>query len=219
MIIMKKITCLVLLLSFAFVHAQNDDASTTDKLSFAKGSQFVNLNVSLQTSNVDSQGSTQTQETKNFGFSINPSYSYAVSDNLFLGLGVGYTYNDREGKINGVVENESNTNSYSIFPFVRYYKGIGKKLALFVQGETRYSYSKSELNQARPRKNDSFFVGIRPGLVFMLNKNFGLETSIGALGYTRSNIDDEAIGTESDFNSFNFSLSSSNLFFGLNYYF
>jgi hypothetical protein len=216
---MKKFTCFVLLLAAAFVNAQNDDTTTSDKLSFTKGSQFVNLNLSLISSTVDSKGSTQTQETTSLGFTINPSYSYAVGDNLFLGLGVGYTYNDREGKINGVVENEANTNSYSIFPFVRYYKGIGKKLALFVQGETRYSYSKTEVNEARPRTTDSFFIGVRPGLVFMLNKNFGLETSIGALGYTTSSIDDEAVGTESDFNRFDFSLSSSNLFFGLNYYF
>jgi len=53
----------------------------------------------------------------------------------------------------------------------------------------------------------------------MLNKNLGLETSIGALGYTTTNLEDEANNSEIDFNSFDFSLNSTNLLFGLTYYF
>jgi hypothetical protein len=215
---MKKITLFAFLLAFAFVNAQDKD-TTTDKLSFAKGSQFINLNLSLNTTNTDVKGTTQTQESKNFGFSINPSYSYAISDNFFLGLGLGYSTNSRENDLNGVLDNEASTNSFAVFPFVRYYKGIGKKLAFFVQGETRYTHSKNEVNNTNARTTNSFFFGVRPGFTFMLSKNLGLETSVGALGYTTSNIEDEGNNSESDFNTFSFSLNSSNLLVGLSYYF
>ncbi|EDP97148.1 outer membrane beta-barrel protein [Kordia algicida OT-1] len=216
---MKKITFFACLLAFAFVNAQDGDKNSSDKLTFAKGSQFINLNLSVNTSTSDFEGTTQTQEAKNFGFNINPSYSYAISDNFFLGLGLGYGHNKRENEINGAADNEATTNSFQIFPYVRYYKGIGKKLAFFVQGETRYTNSKNEVNNQDARETNTLFFGVRPGFVFMLNKNLGLETSIGALGYTTSNTDDLANNSEIDTNSFNFSLNSSNLLFGLSYYF
>lgn len=202
-----------------FVNAQNGDQYNSDKLTFVKGSQFINLNLSVNTNTSQFQGTTKGQETKKFGFTINPSYSYAVSDNLFLGLGLGYTYNKRENELNGTFDNEANTSSFQVFPYIRYYKGIGKKLAFFIQGETRYTNSKSELNNQDAREVNTLFFGVRPGFVFMLNKNLGLETSVGALGYTTSNTDDLANNSEIDTNSFNFSLNSSNLFVGLSYHF
>jgi hypothetical protein len=67
----------------------------------------------------------------------------------------------------------------------------------------------------RSSTSDSFFFGVRPALALMLNKNLALETSIGALGYTTGNSENEPNNSEGSFNNFNFSLNSSNLFFGL----
>ncbi|MBC8754284.1 outer membrane beta-barrel protein [Kordia sp. YSTF-M3] len=214
---MKKITLFLCILTVAFVNAQDD--TTSDKLTFAKGSQFINANLSLNISNSDLEAQTQTQESKNFGFTINSSYAYAISDNLFLGLGLGYANSTRENELNGALDNEAKTNSFEIFPYVRYYKGIGKKLAFFVQGETRYTNSNTEVNNADIANTDTFFFGIRPGLTLLLNKNLALETSIGALGYTTSTSENESNASETSFNNFNLSLNSSNLFFGLSYYF
>ncbi|WP_298507361.1 autotransporter domain-containing protein [uncultured Kordia sp.] len=220
---MKKITLFVCLFTIAFVNAQDADKTTSDKLSFEKGTQFVNLNFSVNSSETNFERQTQDQldtgETKAFGFSINASYAHAINNNLFLGLGVGYGSNKNEAtNIDGSV-NENDSKSYQVFPYVRYYKGIGKKLALFIQGEARYSHFENELNALNDGESDNFFVGIRPGITFMLNKNFALETSFGALGYTHSKIDNGRFNTEATSNSFNLSLNSSNLFFGLNYYF
>ena len=53
----------------------------------------------------------------------------------------------------------------------------------------------------------------------MLNKNLGLETTIGALGYTSGDSENETGSNKSDTKAFNLSLNTSNVFFGLNYYF
>jgi outer membrane protein W len=216
---MKKITLLFSMLAIVFAHGQNDDTNATDNLTFAKGSQFINLNIFFVTSNADQEVGTESQNSKDLGVSINPSYSYAVSDNLFLGLGVGYTFADNDVTSTFLDDRNTTDSGYSIFPFVRYYKGIGKKLALFVQGEARYDYSKSEFNDTSTDTRSEFFIGVRPGLVFMFSKNFGFETSIGALGYTTVNTEDEGVNQETDIKSFSFSLDSTNLMFGLNYYF
>lgn len=220
---MKKITFVVCLLLIAFVNAQDDLVGSSDKLTFKKGTQFVNVNFSLNNSESDFQRQIQNQigdgETKSFGFRINTSYAYAISNNLFLGLGLGYSKNDFETEFNNVTENEAESTSYQIFPFVRYYKGIGKKLAFFVQGEARYSYIENDINSLRNGEFNDFFFGVRPGITFMLSKNIALETSIGALGYTHSKGENVRSNTESTRNTFAMSLNSSELLFGLNYYF
>lgn len=220
---MKKITLLVCLLITAFVNAQDDDKTTSNKLTFEKGTQFVNMSFSVNSSETDFERQIQDQleigETQVFGFRVNASYAYAINNNLFLGLGVGYGSNKSETNVNNINVNENDSKSYQVFPYVRYYKGIGKKLALFLQGEARYSHFENDFNALNSGESDNFFIGIRPGITFMLNKNFALETSFGALGYRHSKIDNERFNTESTSNSFDLSLNSSDLFFGVNYYF
>lgn len=218
---MKKITLFLCMLIIGFANAQNNDQNTTsDKITFEKGSQFININLSLRNTNSELKRPSDGGEVKTFTFSINPSYAYAINDNLFLGIGLGYSRSKRKDGVNNnnVDYDEITTNSYQVFPFVRYYKGIGKKLALFIQGEARYSHFETELNFLNGNKSNDFFFGIRPGLTLMLNKNLALETSIGALGYRTGKSENERNNSESSFNTFEFSLNSSNLFFGLSYY-
>ena len=144
---MKKITLFACLLLIAIVNAQ-DATTTSDKLTFEKGTQLINGSFSINIGNSDLEANTQTQESENFGFSISPSYAYAISNDLFLGLGLGYSNNTRENTLNGVLDSETKANSYNIFPYVRYYKGIGKKLAFYIQGEnTRDSYRYDDLRR------------------------------------------------------------------------
>lgn len=217
---MKKITLVVCLLIIAFVNAQDDTKNDSDKLTFAKGTQFVNVNLSLGATDSDFISETQNYNTKRFHFNINSSYSYAISNNLFIGLGLGYSYNkQKQDDRSDVSDFEDKGNTYRVFPYVRYYKGIGKKLAFFIQGETRFSHSKIERNNEENWRTNSLFIGVRPGFTLMLNKNLGLETSIGSLGYASADSENKLNNSNSDSKGFSLSLNTSNLFFGLNYYF
>lgn len=215
---MKQITLFLCILTVVFAHAQ-DDTTISDKLNFPKGTQFINANLSLSSFKTDTEDDTQIQESKSFGFTINSSYAYAISDNLFLGVGLGYSHNKRETDVNGVLENDVTNNSYQVFPYVRYYKGIGKKLAFFIHGEVRYTHFENEFNALNSGESDNFFFGVRPGLTLMLNKNLALETTIGSLGYSTGKIENEGTSVETSFSGFNLSLNSADLFFGLSYYF
>lgn len=216
---MKKITLFFCMLAIGFVHAQdNDQDSSSDKLTFKKGTSLINGGLFFNSTKTETTTTLEQEDTR-FGIGINSSYAYAISDDLFLGLGLGYSHNKRESDIPGSPVQESTSNTFRVFPYIRYYKGIGKRLAFFVQGEAQFSTGKTKSNGEDFIETDSFFVGVRPGLTFMISKCLALETTIGALGYSTNNLENFQSNVESDASSFDFSLNTSNLIFGLSYYF
>ena len=92
-------------------------------------------------------------------------------------------------------------------------------MSIFGQGEILFSNEKEEVNGLETAKIQRDFVGIRPGITFMLSKNFALETTIGAIGYTSQNAESQQNNIESDSNEFGISLDFDDLVFGLSYYF
>jgi hypothetical protein len=206
--------------AIGFLHAQdNDKDSSSDKLTFEKGTSLVNVGFFVNDRNTEAELPSQTQEDNRFGIGINSSYGYAISDDLFLGLGFGYSSNKREVDVTGNPTQEFKNITFRIFPYVRYYKGIGKNLAFFVQGETEYSRNTIEFDGVDTVETDGFSVGVRPGLTYMIRKCLALETTIGAVGYTSSSSKNLQNNDDSDLRGFNFSLNSSDLIFGLSYYF
>ncbi|WP_298507363.1 outer membrane beta-barrel protein [uncultured Kordia sp.] len=214
---MKKYIYYICLLLVAFVHAQEVDTNDADVLRFEKGAQFLNLNLSLNHSNEETILSSQEViETKRSNITIRSSYAYAISDNFFLGLGLGYVHSTSDTK-NGTTNVDDNSlvgNTYTIFPYARYYKGIGEKLAVFLQGEASYRHS-----NIHTFKSNNFSAGLRPGITFMMDKNLALEASVGFLGYFSGTSEEDGGLSERDNKGFRASLNSSNLLFGLNYYF
>ncbi|WP_046745667.1 outer membrane beta-barrel protein [Kordia zhangzhouensis] len=215
---MKKITLFALLFTFAYVNAQEKKEGSNDKLTFEKGSCLLSGGFFLDTTKIENSGAV-TQENDQFGIGFNTLYGYAVKDNLFIGLGVGYSHNKNESSSPGTNTQELTANTFRIFPYVRYYRGIGERLSFFVQGETQFSKGKSEFNTNDDIKTKGWFIGVRPGLTYMFSDKLAIETTIGSLGYTTSNAKNSQNGAESDRDSFGLSLNSSNLVFGLTYYF
>ncbi|MEM6720950.1 MAG: outer membrane beta-barrel protein [Bacteroidota bacterium] len=218
---MKKYIYILCLFTFISVNAQDDttsDETTTDKLTFAKGSNLLNAGLFFNSSKIENNVGA---EQKQFLFGANTAYGYAINDNFFLGLGLGYVNRDAEFTDTLGSTQDLTSYSFNIFPYVRYYKGLGKHLAIFGQGEVLFSNEKEELNGIDTQKINTFFVGIRPGLTYMLNKNFALEITVGALGYTSRNIDDLSVANsvDTDTSEFGLSLNFDDLIFGLSYYF
>jgi hypothetical protein len=205
------------MLTIAFVNAQDVQHPNADKLTFEKGTQFVNANFFVSTSKDDvSFPNEQFTETTQNQFNTRASYAYAIGKNLFLGLSLRYTHQTVEQESNNAVTNGAgfSSNTYGIFPYVRYFKGLGKKLAAFFQGSAGYRHT-----NFGPNKTNEVVFGLRPGITFMMNKNLALETSLGFLEYSFSNSENEDTNTEQDFNGLFVSLSTSNLLLGVTYYF
>lgn len=239
---MKKTFFLLVVLAFNLGFSQDADKQVNKINIIEKGtwSLIGSASFSFRDSERESINSRTSESRLNFEsdsevflINLSPQLGYAIHKNLVIGLGIGYGYSKNES--NAVRDNgetsfsESNSESLDLFPFIRLYKPVGNIVFFFIQGEARYSkgWSDSKTTNSEPfsGERNEFFIGVRPGFTIFLSKNFALETNIGTLGYTSgsnesdgSNID---LVREQDTDSkvFDFSLNSSNLRFGVSYYF
>lgn len=205
---MKKLLFAIMAIASSIVVGQEKE----QKFLIPKNTWNISGGLSLNNSNTKSEES----KSDSFGFNFKPKIGYFFHNNLSAGIGLGYGYNNHS--TNNDFQNETTTNLFSIFPYVKKHFSIGKKVGLFLQGEFRYSYAKNgnSYELTYKRINHSYFFGVRPGLTFLITKKLAIETSIGALGYSKNNSRyqrDEA--KESSHNSFSFDLNSSNLTLGL----
>ena len=190
-------------------------------------------NASLSFGNSESKTDSGTTENDRWAIAINGKTGHFFGNNILVGLGVGYQFNDSntDRDFNGQTDtSEFDRQELSLFPFVRGYKSLGPKTALFLEGEFRYSRILSkdynEGQQTSEGTSNDFFIGLRPGITYFATKNLALEANFGVLGYRYGdgeseffNANDPNSVSEQQGGSFDFSLNPNNLFFGLSYYF
>ncbi|HEY5751484.1 MAG TPA: outer membrane beta-barrel protein [Chryseolinea sp.] len=186
------------------VHAQ------TKKGSFLLGG---SLGFSSDKDKSKFSNSTYNYESKSTTFSIRPSISYFVIDQLSVGIVTPFSYTKTK-----VDDQQATTTTYSIGPVVRYYFPLGDQWAVFP--EVAYSYgwmwSKSpyfipttgNIEDLQVNGTTRIFQG-GVGLVYFLNPSIGIEGKV----YYQSSQDSydrgERIGiiqTGNDLTSFNFSV-------------
>lgn len=222
---MKKF--LVALTAVLTLNASFGQELPKDNLTIEKGTWYLGGNLSLGISDSKSKDFLSSEaESKNWNFNISPTIGYTFSPNWVsgLGLGYGYGYFNSSSQIDGgeVFESENLRHSLVLFPYIRRYMGVGEKLGLFLQGEIRYTGSWNDTEQTNSSdtsyNENNLFFGLRPGITYFISKKLALETSLGSFGYSRSKGkgDDKYENTS---NSFGLSLNTSDLLFGLSYYF
>ncbi|MFS4468635.1 outer membrane protein [Maribacter sp. 2210JD10-5] len=227
---MKTVLCITTLFFVGICLAQTDNENEK-KLIIEKGTWNLGGNFSLSFSNNQNENESFFNENKNFSFTFLPNLGYTVKDNFIVGLGLGYGYTKSEnlGNNNGEVTSSSlnEFDTFIVFPYIRTYWPVHKNLAFYIQAEGRYDFVKFK-NQDRllelegpQRTTNQIFLGIRPGITFFISDKLALETSLGSLGYRKSyfSFDNDNSERTSDSSAFNFSLNSSDLLFGLSYYF
>ena len=221
---MRKFLCVSAILMFTTLSAQND---ATNRLIIEKGTWYLGGNVSFGFSGSKFNGLDRdfTNESQSTNITITPTIGHAFGNNWIAALGIGYGYNRSENSSMSAGERndyEGTGQSLSFDPMVRSYFGVGENLALYLQGQASYTktwFDQEQSNQANlSDKNNFVFVGIRPGITFFIAPKFALETTFGSLGYTKSIIEDNA-GNGIERDSLALSFSTSDLFFGLSYYF
>lgn len=225
---MKRVLLFATLLSMVTMHAQ-DDGQKKKKLTIEKGTWNLGGNFSFGFNEGNSDSADSSLEDSSTFVSISPNMGYFIGSNIEIGLGIGYSFRKTDSQFTEdaqTIDMATNMHSFSIYPYARKYFGINKNFAFYLQGEGSYSRSKNEQeimnngNQNFDSSSDSFFVGIRPGLTFFVSNSFAFETSLGSLGYSTSSFENTRDNvSDGNTDSFNLNLSSSDLFFGLSYYF
>lgn len=122
--------------------------------------------------------------------SIIPQIGYFVNDNISIGGRIGYSNvkTERLWSSDGitVVDNESESGVFNIGPYVRFHKSLNEQLFLFVQGNLDVGFGTIKNGRTDPTIDENIFeveAGLRPGILLLLSKKVGIESTFGFLGY------------------------------------
>ena len=152
--------------------------------------------------NSSNEGNTQS-------YSIVPQVGNFVSEDVALGLGIGYIGSKNESELNNVTSTQKE-NLFLVKPFARKYWGVAKNLFVFGElsvplgfGKNTSETSLGNTTTTAEAKYTNIGVQVAPGLDYYLSDNWSLEATFGLLGWnsTKPENGDAA-------NSFNFGLNS-----------
>jgi hypothetical protein len=220
---MKRILLISAICITTFCAAQ----VTEEKQIIEKGTWNITGNATLSLQNNDYNYNQQeyTSKSNSIYFLLAPSFGYAIKNDVVIGAGLQYSHQKNENLISGLDPDNLYTfrnQSVGITPYIRGYKGIGKQLSLYLQGEVSYSRLWSTIQQSgeaetSDQNGTNLFIGIRPGITYFLNKKLAIESTFGSLGYGYS--EGKSDQNYSKDNSFRLALNPNDLFFGIAYYF
>lgn len=145
-------------------------------------------------------------EEKTSTFSFSPKVGYQFHDNWTVG-----------GEFTVASSNDDNgtreikNNGFKAGAFVRYSVPLSQTFSIFADMGAGFQNAKSKIygpgNAFSKSKADGIYVGVTPALFINMKKGFGLNFSIGGLGYETLNYDNNG-GDNSSF-YFNFGKTAS----------
>jgi hypothetical protein len=173
---MRKLFTLVILLNlFSIFKVQSQVVSKKDKL-FGGSFSFAATSFNIQGSNNGAVGNTQ----------INPSFSWAIKDNVVLGLKGSISYSHSVSKNN--LAEKSVSNSFGLGPgiFIKKYKPVKNKFGIYFDHSANMNYSvvKSKSPPAYDvAKSHTWGVSYNfsPGIFYKFSDSFFGEANIGGI--------------------------------------
>jgi opacity protein-like surface antigen len=205
------------ILTFANVSAQKKpikakikETSSTSSSSegFGQGDIFITGGLGISTT---SQG-----DATNSNFTFKPQAGYFVTDNIAVGLAIGYS-NTKEDNTVTITK----TSEFNFGAFGRYYFTPADKFSFFGELALGYLSQNQEniplIGPSTTNKGSGFQIGVSPGINYFLNSHFAIETSVGLLGYKTVGADD--VPNAKPTNTFDFKVDFSDVKFGLLYKF
>ena len=163
---------------------------------------YVGGGVGFQTTSQDGNSETF--------FKLVPEIGYNLDENWAVGIAVGYGEHKTTLK-SGNLKTTANVKAFEIAPYARYTFAKFDKVNLFVDGTVDYLHTDNAGD-----KNNTFSIGLKPGVVVNLNDKLSFVAHAGFLGYQNSKDDYEGAKAA---NTFGFDLDGSNLSFGVYYNF
>lgn len=155
------------------------------------------------------QSTSQDGNSETF-FKLVPEIGYNLDENWAVGIAVGYGEHKTTLK-SGNLKTTAKVKAFEIAPYARYTFAKFDKVNLFVDGTVDYLHTDNAGD-----KNNTFSIGLKPGVAVNLNDKLSFVAHAGFLGYQNSKDDYEGAKAA---NTFGFDLDGSNLSFGVYYNF
>lgn len=213
---MKVLITALLFLFTSFAFSQD----TSDNFLIEKGTWIAEGNFGLNTRQSEDVFNSTTTDEKTFNFSIAPKIGYLIADNFILGLGLEYNYSkyEREGARESTIGTHTSiSNSYGVFPYIKKFFPIGKKLSLHLAANTGFSFGNTTYNTNNnidgntesESTSKNFSINVIPGINYRLHHKILVQANFGALGYNHIEIDfDDSESRTSDSLGLNLNLST-----------
>lgn len=222
---MKKLLTIAMLCASALAtHAQTE-----------KGKFIVGGTIGYSSTKYDNEQN----DNKQTNLDLLPSAGFFVSENLALGLGIGYSRNVNEIDYKADITihlayymRKDISDYFTISPFIRHYVNISEKFKFFSQFSVpmKWGTKKYEIDHKNPAadvipdsksKTTSIGVGIEPGLVYFPAKKIGIQLSVAGLSYIWNKTENKADSFSSDQKSHAFNLGTNFLApkIGVQFYF
>jgi len=199
---MKKILLsAVAVMAFGFANAQ--DVPTTG---FSQGDVFISGAVGYT--------SEKTGDFKTDQFKIIPRAAYFVTNNISVGVQLGYTTGTATTVVGGPVDPitvENDVKTFEAGAFGRYYFTPARNFSFFGQLGVGYMSTKTEPEGGPDTKDTGINLGLAPGISYFVSEHIALEATFGLLGYNSVNPDGDGDNTNTfnigtDFNDINFGI-------------
>lgn len=148
---------------------------------FPEGSKTIGGGISYRS---EKQENPSGSDRRGRNFFLDLSGGYMLQENLEIGanLGLSAQYSRSDNAFGQDTKNTSTV--FSIGPYLRAYNPITDVVGLFGEAGMELGIGGGESAGVDTRVR-TFSVGIRPGVILMVNENLGLETTIGYIGYNR----------------------------------
>ncbi|MGK6353225.1 outer membrane beta-barrel protein [Parapedobacter sp. DT-150] len=174
-----------------------------------KGKVILGGNVSYDYSKVKDADA----ETHSLG--ILPSVGFFVSDNVAVGTGLGYSYEENTGATGAFGSNK--LNAFSVSPFARVYKGDGD-FKFFGQLSVPMAWGTAKEDDTKLGNIESYGVELAPGFAYFPTSKIGVEFSVRGLYYQNASLKPEE-GSNTTTNSFGLNANSLAPRIGVQFYF
>jgi hypothetical protein len=155
-----------------------------------KGGKYFAGTLTLDGSNTRPQTLNVSSSGRFNRISVNPSLQAGrfISENRMIGIEVGSSMQINWGKNyspDGSISHYRGVKgAYNLSPYIRHYKPLHTKWALFLTSSADLAYLKTiEKRQQEKRNLDGYSAGLNvvPGIVFRINPRFALESDINLL--------------------------------------
>lgn len=185
---MKAVKTLLLVAAFGFV-------ATAASAQISAGTMFISGDASFSSEKFEPTGGTE--ETVTSGL-VGPRFGYFVSDNLAVGVRVGFGGSkfEEEGF-------EDQITAFEVGVFGRYYNMFNENVGLFGELNVGIGSTTEETNGTETGSSNTIGADLGLGFAFFPSTRFALEGSVGLVGFSSTTNDDangDEVSTESGFN-------------------
>ncbi|WP_316822011.1 hypothetical protein [Pedobacter gandavensis] len=172
-----------------------------DGLVIEKGLKFNILTFSLSSRNAVNDNSIFVNyiDQKKNSWTVRGDGGYIIKKNLGVGLGLSYGQSKDNNLIKNadgnLTSNKSFSNNYGVRPFIKNFIPLDRKNRFYIVNQTEIqllfdrSVKESVVDEILTRtytSKDTYGVGLRPGLMIFIVKNFAFETTVDIFGINTS---------------------------------